>query len=68
MFFIIFLMWLIENAIKLFWICDVLNMPFMYMFDTIYPLNEEFWLLFFICRSSLKINTEEEINESEEKT
>ena len=38
------------ELIGLFWIADCLNLPFMEMFDTIYPLNGEFWLLgwFFI--------------------
>lgn len=38
----------IQKLIKLFWICDILNMPFMEMFDITYPLNTEFWILVFI--------------------
>ena len=29
----------------IFWIMDVMNMPFMEQFDTTYPLNGLFWLL-----------------------
>lgn len=29
--------------VELFWIMDVLDMPFMEMFDTTYPLNGLFW-------------------------
>lgn len=32
------------EAILIFWLMDVMNLPFMEMFDTTYPLNEEFWL------------------------
>lgn len=39
---------IIRLFIILFWICDILNMPFMEMFDTTYPLNTLFWILFFI--------------------
>jgi hypothetical protein len=31
--------------IALFWLADVLNLPFMAMFDTTYPLNGAFWIL-----------------------
>lgn len=43
-----FLIWLIKIAIIIFWILDILNMPFMVMFDTTYPLNGLFWLLVWI--------------------
>jgi hypothetical protein len=36
---------LIRSAFILFWICDILNMPFMEMFDTTYPLNAGFYCL-----------------------
>lgn len=36
---------LIKYGLTIFWIMDILNMPFMRMFDTTYPLNGEFWLL-----------------------
>lgn len=32
------------NLILLFWVADVMNLPFMEMFDTTYPLNGWFWL------------------------
>ena len=38
----VFLVWLIRTAVTLFWIMDILNMPFMEMFDTTYPLNTLF--------------------------
>lgn len=28
-----------------FWIMDIMNLPFMEMFDTTYPLNEWFYIL-----------------------
>ena len=31
------------ELIGLFWVADVLNLPFMAMFDTVYELNEIFW-------------------------
>ena len=40
-----FLKWLIMMAIAIFWILDVCNMPFMEIFDTLYPLNGLFWFL-----------------------
>lgn len=33
------------ELIGLFWIADVMNLPFMEMFDTVYELNELFWFL-----------------------
>lgn len=44
---------------ELFWICDVLDMPFMKIFDTTYPLNEEFYLLTILLTGGI---TEEIIN------
>lgn len=43
-----FLIWIIKISILLFWILDILNMPFMMSFDTIYPLNGLFWFLVWI--------------------
>lgn len=31
-----------------FWVADILNLPFMEMFDTTYPLNEEFWIVVWV--------------------
>ena len=50
-----FLVWLIRRGIIVFWIMDILNMPFMQIFDTVYPLNGWFWLLVFILTGGLKI-------------
>ena len=50
-----FLVWLIRSGIIVFWIMDILNMPFMQMFDTVYPLNGWFWLLVFILTGGLNI-------------
>lgn len=38
------------ELIGLFWIADIMNLSFMEMFDTTYPLNGWFWFLgwFFI--------------------
>ena len=44
--------------IFLFWICDILNMPFMEMFDTTYPLNTMFWILTIIFLGGIKIEIE----------
>ena len=46
---------LIRTFILLFWICDILNMPFMEMFDTTYPLNTLFWLLVFVLGGGVSI-------------
>jgi len=36
------------TALVIFWIMDILNLPFMQMFDTTYPINGWFWLLVWI--------------------
>ena len=36
-----------------FWILDILNPQFMEMFDTTYPLNTLFWVLWFIFAPSI---------------
>ena len=33
------------ELIGLFWIADIMNLPFMEMFDTVYALNGLFWFL-----------------------
>ena len=43
-----FLYWLVKSAIVTFWIFDIMNMPFMEMFDTVYPLNTLFWILMWV--------------------
>lgn len=40
--------WLIKASAVLFWIMDILNMPWMTQFDTTYPLNGWFWVLVWI--------------------
>lgn len=40
-----FICWLVRSFIMIFWICDILNMPFMEIFDTTYPFNTAFWIL-----------------------
>lgn len=44
------------NALVIiFWILDILNLGFMEMFDTIYPLNTLFWVLYFLLVPSLVV-------------
>ncbi len=52
----VFLIWLIRTAVTIFWIMDILNMPFMVMFDTVYPLNGWFWFLVILLCGGIKIN------------
>ena len=52
---LVWLIWLTRTSITLFWIMDVLNMPFMEMFDTTYPLNTFFWIMFFTLCGDIKI-------------
>ena len=33
------------DLISLFWLADIMNLPFMAIFDTTYPLNGVFWFL-----------------------
>ena len=44
------------NALAIiFWILDILNLGFMEMFDTTYPLNTLFWVLYFLLVPSLVV-------------
>ena len=45
----------IKSFITVFWILDILNMPFMEMFDTTYPLNTLFWILVLIFCGGINI-------------
>ncbi|MGN0271438.1 MAG: hypothetical protein ACI4DL_01655 [Lachnospiraceae bacterium] len=54
------LIYLIKTAITVFWIMDILNMPFMEMFDTTYPLNTLFWILVFSLCGGVKITIKSE--------
>lgn len=49
-------MWLVYLFIVVFWILDILNMPFMVQFDTVYPLNTLFWLLVWVLMPSISIS------------
>nr|DAG65928.1 MAG TPA: hypothetical protein [Caudoviricetes sp.] len=33
------------SLLVIFWIFDILNLPFMYIFDTVYPINGLAWFL-----------------------
>lgn len=46
-----------RTIIEIFWILDILNMPFMEMFDTTYPINGVAWFLIWIA---LLLETSEE--------
>lgn len=47
--------YLIEFALALFWIFDVINLPFMEMFDTTYPINTVAWILIWLSVPTYKI-------------
>jgi hypothetical protein len=34
-----------RDLIALFWVADIMDLPFMEMFDTTYPLNTAFWFI-----------------------
>ena len=42
---------ILKIGITAFWVMDILNMPFMEIFDTVYPLNGLFWLIFILLIS-----------------
>ena len=35
----------LRTLLEIFWIADVVNLPFMEMFDTTYPFNGAFWFI-----------------------
>ena len=35
----------LKTAIEIFWVADIINLPFMEIFDTAYPLNGWFWTI-----------------------
>lgn len=47
-----------KELIALFWLADIMDLPFMEMFDTTYPLNGAFWffgwMLIFLFQSDGK--------------
>ncbi len=49
-------------ALTIFWVLDVVNLPFMEMFDTTYPINTLVWLLIwmFIPTATVVCNTTKE--------
>ena len=57
---VIFLIWLIRTAVTVFWILDICNMPFMEIFDTVYPLNGLFYLLFWFFIGGISIKSGDE--------
>ena len=44
------------ELIGLFWLADIMNLPFMEMFDTTYPLNGWFWFFGWILISLINEN------------
>ena len=42
------------ELIALFWLADIMDLPFMEMFDTEYPLNGAFWILGWFLISLIK--------------
>lgn len=37
-----------EACLTIFWIMDIIDLPFMQMFDTTYPVNTLAWILIWI--------------------
>lgn len=52
------------SLVSIFWVLDILNMPFMQMFDTTYPINGWAWFLILMLIPStetvVKYNNKEE--------
>ena len=42
------------ELIALFWVADIMNLPFMEMFDTTYPLNFAFWCISWFVIAGLR--------------
>ena len=45
--------YLVNVTVFIFWLMDIMNIPFMYIFDTDYPLNGLFWFITFLMMSIL---------------
>ena len=45
--------YLVNVVAYIFWLMDIMNLPFMYIFDTDYPLNGLFWFITFLMMSIL---------------
>lgn len=63
----LYLMWLTQTLAMGFWLMDILNMPFMEMFDTTYPLNGVFYFGMFLISEVNKINLGEAIEYARKK-
>lgn len=51
------------SIVSIFWVLDILNMPFMQMFDTTYPINGWAWFLIWMLmptQTVIKYNNKEE--------
>lgn len=46
---------LFNAALTIFWILDIVNLPFMEMFDTTYPINGWFWFLIWMFIPSTSV-------------
>ncbi len=51
---------LFRACLGIFWVLDILNFPFMDIFDTTYPINGLAWLLIFIFIPSIHHHTKDE--------
>ena len=49
---------LFYGALTIFWILDILNIPSMEMFDTIYPINGLAWFLIWMFLPTLSNSKE----------
>lgn len=63
----LYLMWLTQTLAMGFWLMDILNMPFMEMFDTTVPLNGLFYMGMFLISEVNKINLGEAIEYARKK-
>ena len=43
------------SLLSIFWIFDILNLPFMKIFDTTYPINTLAWILIWLILPSYNI-------------
>ena len=51
------------SLVSIFWVLDILNLPFMQMFDTTYPINVWAWFLIWMLmptQTVVKYNNKEE--------
>jgi hypothetical protein len=46
---------LFYTALTIFWILDIVNLPFMEMFDTTYPINTLVWFLIWMFVPSTSV-------------